>query len=158
MTTVAIYACTNTPEEATVEDQLDLCRSYAAERGWTVTRVYTETAAFGRASRRLELQTMIEDAEAKAFDIALVAAVDRLGRQLKDPLKIAAALASAAVELHSASDGQDLQLESLLVCSEDTAGKVNAATRRRRRAARLEHRLPATAAACATSATGREAP
>ncbi len=85
MTTVAIYACTNTPEEATVEDQLDLCRSYAAERGWTVTRVYAETAAYGRASRRLELQTMIEDAEAKAFDIALVAAVDRLGSAAEGP-------------------------------------------------------------------------
>jgi DNA invertase Pin-like site-specific DNA recombinase len=140
MTSVAIYAYTNTPESAALEDQLHVCRSYAAYRGWAVTHVYTDTAANGRTTDRIELQTMLEDAEASAIDVVVLASVDRLGRQLHARLEAAHALASAAVELHSATEGRALPLKCTFICGEEARGRVKTLMRRRRLAARqIDH-------------------
>jgi hypothetical protein len=98
---------------------------------------------------------MLEDADAKAFDIVLVAAVDRLGRQLENSRRIATVLASSAVELHSASKGQNVTLAGSLCCGDETSSKLSAAVLRRRRAARRQW---IAVAAGVTSSIGRETP
>ena len=70
--------------EASIEDQLEVCRRYAEAQGWTVVGSYTDAALSGASRFRPGFQKLTADAGQRRFDVVICEAVDRLGRRLAD--------------------------------------------------------------------------
>ena len=79
---VAIYArySSDLQREASIEDQLRLCRERAAKEGWAVVGSYTDQALSGASLLRPGIQKLLEDAAAGRFTIIVTEALDRLSR------------------------------------------------------------------------------
>lgn len=70
--------------EASIEDQLEVCRRYAERQGWKIVEVYADQALSGASRFRPAFQQMLADAEQRRFDVIVVEALDRLSRKLAD--------------------------------------------------------------------------
>ena len=81
-----IYArySTENQREASIDDQLEVCRRLIAREGWTLLRTYTDAAISGASRFRPGLQQLRCDAERGAFDVIVCEALDRIGRKLAD--------------------------------------------------------------------------
>ena len=55
--------------EASIEDQIEICRRYAERQGWTVVEVYTDRALSGASRFRSAFQQMQADGEGGRFDV-----------------------------------------------------------------------------------------
>ena len=96
--------------EASIADQIEVCRRYAVERGWTITQTYTDAAISGASRFRPAFQNLLNDAGRKLFDIVLCEAVDRLGRRLADTADLQDRLAFHGVKLFTPSLGEVTQI------------------------------------------------
>ena len=65
--------------EASIDDQIEVCRRYVAQQRWTLVRSYADRAISGASDQRPEYQQMIADAELGRFDVIVCEALDRLG-------------------------------------------------------------------------------
>jgi DNA invertase Pin-like site-specific DNA recombinase len=106
--TAAIYArysdvqCSVT----SIEDQVDRCRTYAAQQGWNVTAVYADREISGQsAGARPEFLRLRKDAERGKYNVVLAEAPDRLARRVADLTDLRDVLQFAGVELHAVSMG-----------------------------------------------------
>lgn len=70
----------NKQREASIEDQFRICEGYAQKEGWEITARYEDKAISGTDATRPGYQQMLADAKAKRFDVLLVHALSRLGR------------------------------------------------------------------------------
>ena len=70
--------------DASIDDQVEVCRRYAEVRGWEIVKVYPDRALSGASRFRPAFQQMQVDAEARRFDVIIVEALDRLSRKLAD--------------------------------------------------------------------------
>jgi DNA invertase Pin-like site-specific DNA recombinase len=72
--------------EQTADNQRRELEAAAASRGWSVVAVYADEGISGAKGRegRPQLDLMLKDAVRRRFDVAMVWAVDRLGRSLAD--------------------------------------------------------------------------
>ena len=95
---------------ASIEDQIEVCRRYAAERGWTIIRTYADAAISGASRFRPAFQNLLADAGRKLFDIVLCEAVDRLGRRLADTADLQDRLSFHGVKLFTPSLGEVTQI------------------------------------------------
>ncbi|TQS69886.1 recombinase family protein [Rhodobacteraceae bacterium] len=79
---VAIYArySTDLQSAASITDQVRVCRSLCAERGWRVVEVFTDEAMSGASHLRPGFQAMQQAAMNGQFDIIVAEALDRLSR------------------------------------------------------------------------------
>lgn len=66
--------------EASIEQQIDKCRLYAAAESIEIVSEYTDEALTGRNANRPGFQKMIADAKGKTFDTVLVYSLDRFSR------------------------------------------------------------------------------
>ena len=57
--------------EASIEDQVEVCRRYATERSWTITGTYTDAAISGASRFRPGFQKLLIEAGHKLFDIVI---------------------------------------------------------------------------------------
>ena len=96
--------------EASIADQVEVCRRYAVERGWTITQTYTDAAISGASRFRPAFQNLLNDASRKVFDIVLCEAVDRLGRRLADTADLQDRLAFHGVKLFTPTLGEVTQI------------------------------------------------
>src|SRR3546814_5340528 len=82
MTRVALYArySSDNQREASVEDQLRLCRQHAEREGWTVVESYHDRAISGASLIRPGIQVLMQDAQRGGFDIVLAEELDRISR------------------------------------------------------------------------------
>ncbi|MCB1380898.1 MAG: recombinase family protein, partial [Alphaproteobacteria bacterium] len=73
MIRTAIYArySTDHQRDASIEDQIRLCKERAAKEGWDVAGHYKDHATSGASMLRGGIQRLIEDAMAGKFDIVL---------------------------------------------------------------------------------------
>jgi DNA invertase Pin-like site-specific DNA recombinase len=97
----ALYVRVSTDQQ-TVENQTRELRQVAERRGWEVVEVYSDagiSGAKGRANRP-GLDQMLKDASRRKFDIAMVWAIDRLGRSLIDLLGTIQHLEACSVDLY----------------------------------------------------------
>lgn len=100
--TAVIYArfsCSK-QREASIEDQLRVCRQWCAREGYGVVAEYCDHALSGRSDDRPEFQRMI--ASAGESDIVLVYMMDRFSRDEYDAPIYKRALAQRGVRLVSA--------------------------------------------------------
>ena len=79
-----IYArySSDNQRDASIADQVEVCRRYIARQGWTLSATYDDRAQSGASRFRPDFQRLLADAEARRFDVIVAEAIDRLGRKL----------------------------------------------------------------------------
>ncbi len=108
MTKVAIYArySSDNQREASIEDQVRLCREYAEREGWSVLDCYTDQAISGASLMRPGVQELIAVALSGRFDVILAEAMDRLIRDQEDIAGIYNRMVFAGVKIVTLSEGE----------------------------------------------------
>ena len=97
----ALYVRVSTDAQ-TVENQIRELRQLAGRRGWDVVAVYNDVGISGTKGRngRPGLDSMLNDASRRKFDIVMAWAIDRLGRSLIDLLDTIQHLEACGVDLY----------------------------------------------------------
>jgi site-specific DNA recombinase len=108
MTRVALYArySSDAQRDASVDDQLRLCRSYAERQGWTVAVCYTDRAMSGASLLRPGIQELMQDAQRGEFEWVLAEALDRISRDQEDVAAVFKRLRFAGAGIVTLSEGQ----------------------------------------------------
>jgi len=103
-----IYArySSDNQRDASIEDQLEVCRRYIARQGWTLTATYDDRAQSGASRFRPDFRRLLADAEARRFDVVVAEAIDRLGRKLADVADFFDRLTFHRVKLHVTNSGE----------------------------------------------------
>jgi len=70
--------------EASTLGQLEVCRAYIRQKGYTEVGVYSDEATTGKNDNRPMFKQMLEDSKKKQFDIILVYQLDRFSRSRYD--------------------------------------------------------------------------
>src|SRR5579885_2374397 len=70
--------------DASIEDQIRLCRARIESEGWEYRHAYTDRASSGASSLRPAYQKLLEDARHREFDVVVAEALDRLSRDQED--------------------------------------------------------------------------
>ena len=97
----ALYVRVSTDAQ-TVENQIRELRQLAGRRGWDVVPVYNDVGISGTKGRngRPGLDSMLNDASRRKFDVVMAWAIDRLGRSLIDLLHTIQHLEACGVDLY----------------------------------------------------------
>ncbi len=61
--------------EASIEDQVRLCREFIRAQGWSYLHAYTDRAISGASPIRAGYQKLLEDARAGEFDVVVAEAL-----------------------------------------------------------------------------------
>ncbi len=104
---VALYArySTDHQRDASIEDQLRLCRLHAEKQGWTIIDSYTDRAISGASLLRPGVQELIQDAARGRFAVVLAEAMDRLSRDQEDIAGFFKRMSFAGVRIVTLSEG-----------------------------------------------------
>jgi site-specific DNA recombinase len=81
----AIYARVSTEldsQRTSIDNQIDIFRSYAAQHDWEIVKIYTDKKT-GTKENRPGLKAMIEDGKAGMYDVILAKELSRLARNGK---------------------------------------------------------------------------
>jgi len=108
MTHAVVYArfSTELQNEKSTEDQIELCRVYAARRGFDVIGTYEDKARSGASVfGRDGLMRLMDAARDRKFGVVIVEALDRLSRDMEDLAGIHKRLSFLGVEIHAVHDG-----------------------------------------------------
>ena len=108
MTRAAIYArySSDNQRDASIEDQVRLCRARLDREGWNLVEAYADHAISGASTLRPGYQKMLEDARAGHFDYLVAEALDRLSRDQEDIAGLYKQLSFAGVTLVTLSEGE----------------------------------------------------
>jgi site-specific DNA recombinase len=108
----AIYArySSDLQREASIEDQVRVCRELGATRGWREVKVYSDKATSGSSRFRPAYQQMITDARAGLFEVIVAEALDRLSRDQEDVAGLFKTLRFADIALHTLAEGEISEL------------------------------------------------
>jgi DNA invertase Pin-like site-specific DNA recombinase len=104
---VALYARVSTSDQ-TVENQLRALREHAERADWTIVATFTDHAISGTREKRSGLDALMADARRRKFDLIAVAALDRLGRNLRHLVTLLDELQHLGVGLVSLREALDL--------------------------------------------------
>ncbi len=75
----ARYSCSSQTEQS-IEGQMSVCNKYAQDNNLLVVDTYVDRAMTGTNDNRAGFQRMLKDSETANWDIVLVYAIDRFGR------------------------------------------------------------------------------
>ena len=78
----ALYCRVSTTDQ-TAENQLRALREHASRAGWEIVAEFTDHGISGTREKRPGLDALLADARRRKFDLIAVAALDRLGRNLR---------------------------------------------------------------------------
>ncbi len=108
MVKAAIYArySSDNQSEASIEDQIVVCRRYADQRGWTIIDTYDDRAISGASTARPGFQAMMADAANRHFDVILAESLDRLGRRVADVASLHDDLSFRGIAIHTVATGE----------------------------------------------------
>ena len=104
----AIYArySSDNQRDASIEDQVRLCRKRIDAEGWLLTEVYSDHAISGASTLRPGYQKMLEDARNGGLDILVAEALDRLSRDQENIAGLYKQLSFASVQIITLSEGE----------------------------------------------------
>ena len=107
MTRAVVYArySSDQQREASIADQVEVCRRYIDRQGWRLVDRYEDAALSGGSRFRPGFARLLADAEAKRFDVVICEAVDRLGRKLADVADLLDRLSFYGIALHTTGGG-----------------------------------------------------
>ena len=105
----AIYArySSDLSRDASIEDQVRLCRAYAVRAGWEVTQVFEDRAISGASTIRPGYQRLLEAVLAGSIDVVLAEALDRLSRDQEDIAALYKRLRFLGVQADHRQRGRD---------------------------------------------------
>lgn len=105
---VAVYArySSDNQRDASIADQLRICRLRAEQEGWHVVEEYTDHAISGASLLRPGIQSLMEDATRGRFDLICAEAMDRLSRDQEDMAGLFKRMAFAGVKIVTLSEGE----------------------------------------------------
>ena len=92
--------------DASIEDQIEVCRRYAEQRGWTIIDTYDDRAISGASTARPGFQAMMANIGHGKFDVVLAESLDRIGRRVADVAGIHDDLSFNKIALHTVSTGE----------------------------------------------------
>ena len=112
MSRVALYArySSDNQRDASIEDQLRLCRLHAERQGWKVVDSYSDRAISGASLLRPGIQELISDAQRQHFDTVLTESLDRLSRDQEDIAGLYKRMRFADVRIVTLSEGEVSEL------------------------------------------------
>ena len=96
-------------EKDDIPMQKQRCREFAAEKGWSIVREFSEKGVSGfkvSAKDRDAIQEIQKDAAQKKFDVLLVFMFDRLGRKEDETPFVVEWFVQNGIEVWSAEEGQ----------------------------------------------------
>ncbi len=97
--------------EASIEDQIRLCREHVEKEGGRVIEVYADYAISGGSLRsRPSMLALLTDAKTGHFDCVVAEALDRISRDQEDIAAIFKRLGHADVNLFTLSEGEITEL------------------------------------------------
>lgn len=109
MRRAALYARFSSDKQnlLSCRDQLALCAAWAERQGFAVVESFTDEAVSGASMvNRFGLAQLMRAARAKAFDVVICEAVDRLGRDQGDLSNIRRDLAFLGISIMTVQDGE----------------------------------------------------
>ncbi len=74
---------TETDDSGSIQNQKAMLMQYAVEQGWEIFRIYSDDDYAGADRRRPEFNRLLQDAEARKFDIVLCKTQSRFTRELE---------------------------------------------------------------------------
>lgn len=103
---VAIYArfSSSSQREASIDEQVKVCKEYAEKNDYTVVKVYSDSALTGKTDNRPQLQRLLSDSSKHTFQAVLVYSIDRFGRDLVQTLLNEKKLSENNIVLISATE------------------------------------------------------
>ncbi|MFQ6163493.1 recombinase family protein, partial [Sinorhizobium meliloti] len=109
---VALYArySSDNQRDASIEDQLRICRARAEREGWTVVDSYSDRAISGASLLRPGVQELITDGLKRRFDLILTESLDRLSRDQEDIAGFYKRMRFAGVSIVTLSEGEVSEL------------------------------------------------
>jgi DNA invertase Pin-like site-specific DNA recombinase len=112
MPRAALYArySSDNQRDASIEDQLRLCRAHAERQGWAIADSYSDRAISGASLIRPGIQELMADAQRGAFDIILTESLDRLSRDQEDIAGLYKRMHFAGVRIVTLSEGEVSEL------------------------------------------------
>ncbi len=96
--------------DASVEDQIRLCRERIAHDGWQLITTYTDRAQSGASPLRAGYQRLLEDARRGQFDVVVAEALDRLSRDQEHVAALFKHLTFAGVRIVTLAEGDISEL------------------------------------------------
>src|SRR5437764_310467 len=96
--------------EASIEDQVHICKERIEREGWTLTSSYTDSAMSGASRLRPDYQKLLQDVRAGLIDIVVSEALDRLSRDQEDVASLYKHLSFAGVKLVTLAEGEISEL------------------------------------------------
>src|SRR5687767_3234115 len=104
---VAIYArySSDNQRDASIADQLRICREFATRQGWTVVQELADHAISGATLLRSGFQALMRDALNRRFDIVLAESLDRFSRDQEDTAGLFKRLTFAGVNIVTLAEG-----------------------------------------------------
>lgn len=101
-----IYArfSSSAQREASIEQQVNVCRAFAEREGYNVLQTYSDRALTGRTDRRPQFLQMIKDAWKGRFCAVIVYALDRFSRDKYDSARYKHELRLSGVRVVSATE------------------------------------------------------
>ncbi len=104
---VAIYAryASDNQRDASIADQLRVCREFASRQDWTVVQEFTDHAVSGATLLRSGFQMLMRHALNGRFDVVLAEALDRFSRDQEDTAGLFKRLTFAGVNIVTLAEG-----------------------------------------------------
>jgi site-specific DNA recombinase len=104
----AIYArySSDNQKDASIEDQVRLCRERVTKENWTLSNVYSDHAISGASLMRPGIQALMSDAINGKIDMIVCEALDRLSRDQEDIAGLYKRMVFANVKIVTLSEGE----------------------------------------------------
>ena len=104
---VALYArySSDNQRDASIADQLRVCRAFSERQGWSICEEYTDHAVSGATLLRAGFQALMRDALNRRFDIVLAESLDRYSRDQEDTAGLFKRLTFAGVNIVTLAEG-----------------------------------------------------
>ena len=104
---VAIYArySSDNQRDASIADQMRVCRTFAERQGWTIAQEYSDHAVSGATLLRSGFQALMRDALNRRFDVVLAESLDRFSRDQEDTAGLFKRLTFASVNIVTLAEG-----------------------------------------------------
>ncbi len=103
-----IYArySSDNQRDASIVDQVRLCKERVAQEGWELLEVYRDAAISGATTLRPGYQALLEGARTAAFEVVVAEALDRLSRDQEDVAALFKRLQYAGIRLITLGEGE----------------------------------------------------
>ncbi len=109
---VAVYArfSSDNQRDASIEDQVRICRARAEREGWVITESFTDYAVSGSTTLRPGYQALMAAMRSGSVDVVLAESLDRLSRDQEHVAGFHKAAQFAGVRIITLSEGEISEL------------------------------------------------